>query len=503
MLKTIKARIIIFSCILLMSVALCQILFSVFLSRGYYTRLKMTEVEKLFYDLKKNYSDDLSVIQNITRQAENTHNIRVQIFSGNELIYGMGLNILPPGFNYLNPSGSYSTEPKAAILKAPDMTQMPNRQNMPDLPNMRNMRNMRNLPQTNTENIILTGKFEHNGAPRFVRIMTSVEAIDASVAAITRINTIIAASVLFLGIIGSFVFAKMFSRPVHNIQEVARSVSLLNFNSRADENLSTVELRDLSCSINSMSDRLKELFYDLQKSNEKLKADVDYQKRLDKMRREFVANVSHELKTPLHLLLTYSENLKNNTEGIDKDYYCDTIIAETNRLNDMVKSLLDLSAIENGLERMKMEELDLSDLAANVVSKMSILLGEINVDVNIRESVFVDGDSQYLENVIKNFIMNAVSHTSPGGRVSIDLSLHNNKAVFSVFNEGSIIDEEDLAQIWESFYKADKARVRTDESHIGLGLYIVKTIIRSHGGECGVKNRENGVIFWFSLAGKK
>lgn len=477
--KSIKAKIMFFSCALLLAVLLCQIIFSVFLSKSYYTNLKISEVETLFYNLKNSYSDDVNIIRGITLQAENAHNINIQISSENELIYGnRGLNIQPPLFGG---DMLYSLEPKATILKMPDMPQMAR------------------LQQFNSENIILTGKFEYNGDYRYVRIMTSVEAIDASVSALTKVNTTIAVFVLIIGVVGSFIFAKIFSKPIQNIQEVARNVSLMNFEIRADENLSTTELRDLSGSINVMSDKLKKLFSDLQASNEKLQADVDYQKRIEKMRREFVANVSHELKTPLHLLLMYSENLKNNIDGIDKDYYCDTIIDETNRLGDMVKSLLNLSAIENGLTKMSMERFDLSDFCDYVASKMSVLFEGLTAKINIEKKTFIDGDSQYLEQAIKNFIVNAVSHTPAGGHISIDLKQQDGKATFLVFNEGGHIAEDDMLQIWESFYKTDKARVRTDESHSGLGLYVVKTIIEAHNGEYGVRNVENGVQFWFAL----
>lgn len=425
-------------------------------------------------------------IRGITQQAENTYNIRVQIFDDNETIYnsgGLGMLPLEPGLfaGSLFGGNAYSLEPKSNILKPLGSDLMPRLSNM------------------STESIVLTGKFEYNGGWRYVRLMTSVEAIDASVAALTKVNTAIAVFVLCIGIVGSFVFAKNFSKPIQNIQEVARNVALLNFDVRADEKTSTTELRDLSRSINTMSNKLKSLISDLQVSNEKLQADVDYQMRLDKMRRDFVANVSHELKTPLHLLLMYSENLKNNIDGLDKDYYCNTIIDETNRMNDMVKSLLDLSAIENGLTKMNMEKFDFSDFSEYVISKMSVLFEGLSLSISIEKSIFIDGDSRYLERAIKNYIVNAVSHTPTEGCISIRLKEEQGKAVFSVFNEGSHIDEYDMSRIWESFYKTDKARVRSSESNSGLGLYVVKTIMETHSGEYGVKNAKNGVEFWLSL----
>jgi signal transduction histidine kinase len=485
---TIKAKIIIFSSVLLLAVVFCQIVFSVFLSKSYYTNLKKSQVETLFYDIKRNYSDDQNVIRGITEYAENAYSINIQIYSDNETIYGnmnMRLNMLQFGLG--SNRDTFSIEPKAVVLK------------LPELPRFSNMPNLPNLPQLNTENIVLTGKFEYNGTNRYVRLMTSVESIDASVAALTAVNTIISGFILAAGIIGAVIFAGNISKPVRNIQEVARNVALLNFDVRANEKTSTTELHDLSISINIMADKLNSLISDLRSSNEKLKADVDHQLRLDKMRREFVANVSHELKSPLHLLLMYTENLKNNIENIDKDYYYGTIIEETNRLNEMVESLLDLSAIENGLSRMNKERFNFSDFSEYVVSKMNPIYKNLSVFVSIEKNIFVEGDSRYIEQAIKNYIANAVSHTSTNGSISIELKCHKTQAVFSVFNEGNVIETEEMSQIWESFYKTDKARVRTDENHSGLGLYVVKTIIEAHNGDYGVINAENGVKFWFSL----
>ena len=512
--NTIKTSIITFSCILLLSVVFFQIIFSIFLSESYYTNLKKFHAETLFANLKNNYSDDETIIREITQYAENAYNMDIQIFSDDGWIYRnrstlgnfagsisgeISRGIRPFQFNRNN-FNAYSDEPKANVQTRPEMPRIPNRLNIP------------NMPQLNTENIVLTGKFEYNGANRYIRISSPVESIDESVRTLTIVNTFISVFILIAGIIGAIIFAGKFSRPIYNIQEVAKNVALLNFETRANENLSTAELRELSVSINTMADKLHDLISGLQSSNEKLRSDVDYQKRLDKMRREFVANVSHELKTPLHLLLMYTENLKNNIDGIDKNYYCDTIIEETNRLNDMVKSLLDLSAIENGLAKMNKELFNLSDFSESVISKLALLFEHLKVSVSIEKEIYVEGDKGYTGQVIKNYLLNAVSHTPDNGRISIELRQQENSAVFSVFNEGSAIAESDIPQIWESFYKTDKARTRTEENHSGLGLYIVKTIITAHGGEYGVKNiaqlkqyagneehAESGVVFWFSL----
>jgi len=153
------------------------------------------------------------------------------------------------------------------------------------------------------------------------------------------------------------------------------------------------------------------------------------------------------------------------------------------------------------VESPKLTWYDLSSLVESVTSKMRVMFEGLLVRVSIEKDIFVDGDSHYLEQAIKNYVMNAVSHTPTGGHISISLYRQGDKALFSVFNEGDHISQDDMVHIWESFYKTDKSRVRMEESHYGLGLYIVKTIISAHGGEYGMRNTEKGVEFWFSLAG--
>ena len=461
------------------------------------------QVEELFYEIKKNYSDDENEIRLITQYAENAYNITIEIFDENGLIYwSRGDGILVSQINY----NEYNEEAKAEISSRVEMQLRPPPPHFSEMqfkPPPQNISERPPLPPPNIspEHIVLAGKFEYDGDTRYIRILSFVESIDESVRTLTMVNTFISGFILFFGIIGAILFARYFSRPVQSIQNVARNVAHLNFEARADENISTLELRDLSCNINTMADRLNGLISDLRASNEKLKADIDYQMRLDKMRREFVANVSHELKTPLHLLLMYAENLKNNVATIDKDYYCNTIIDEANRMNDMVKNLLNLSAIENELAKMNKEKFNFSVFCKNLISKTEVLLKNLDVCIHIEKQIYIDGDNRFMEQAINNYITNAVSHTPViKGHISIELIRQGNQAVFSVYNEGSPIEAEDIPHLLESFYKTDKARVRTAENNTGLGLHIVKTIVEAHGGDYGVKNIENGVEFWFSLA---
>jgi len=180
-------------------------------------------------------------------------------------------------------------------------------------------------------------------------------------------------------------------------------------------------------------------------------------------------------------------------------YYLDTIMEETARLDGMVKDLLELSSIENGLARLRLARVDISALSAHFIEKAAVLLTPYRLEAEIAPGLAVRGDAHYLSQALGNFITNAIAHTREGGRIAVSLRETEGSAVFRVYNEGAPIADEDMEHIWESFYRADKARTQTEEKHVGLGLYIVKSIVEAHHGSYGVQNEESGVAFFFSV----
>ncbi|MPN14713.1 Sensor histidine kinase ResE [bioreactor metagenome] len=161
--------------------------------------------------------------------------------------------------------------------------------------------------------------------------------------------------------------------------------------------------------------------------------------------------------------------------------------------------LLDISSIENGLSKIQMEPIDFSSLVESIINKTEILFENYHLETAIKKNIQVSGNAEYLEQAIKNYISNALSHTDAGKTITIRLHSENNDAVFTVCNEGAHIQNDDLAHIWDSFYRSDKSRTRQEEVHAGLGLYIVKTVIEAHKGTYGAKNMENSVEFYFKI----
>ncbi|WP_130864026.1 sensor histidine kinase [Bacilliculturomica massiliensis] len=465
--KSIKVQLAAFFLVLIAASMLCQVIFNLGISKSVFLNEKQKQIEQLFYSLEANYTDDEEKIWEIVTEAQNVQNIRVLIASDREVIYQN------PPFERGPEREVRTEEPTLTVFSAPwnDEEKM----------------------------IVMTGTIRYRGEPRYVTLTTSVQAIDDSVALFTKTNIIISLGVMALGGAGVLIFAGKLSRPIRNIEAVAQEVSELNFGTKADEQVSAAELCSLARSINTMADRLEGMIGDLSSANEKLKDKVDYQQQAEQMRREFIANVSHEMKTPLSMLMMYSESLRSDIPGIDRNYYLDTIMEEADRLNDMVMQLLDISALENGLSRIEPVPFDFSAFADSVTEKAAVLLSEQCVSRSIEGGIRVLGDQKYLERAIRNYIVNARAHTAEGGQVRILLERRGGQAYFSVFNQGEPVGEKDLERIWDSFYRADQARTQTESHRVGLGLYIVKTIIRSHGGSYGARNTADGVEFWFSL----
>lgn len=213
-------------------------------------------------------------------------------------------------------------------------------------------------------------------------------------------------------------------------------------------------------------------------------------------------NVSHELKTPIALIQGYSEGLKMNVneDEANKNYYCDVIIDEAGKMNKLVKQLLDLAELQYNEISLYMSCFNIMDLVECVVKRNQVIFKEKSVDFKIEkfDDVFVNADYERTEQVLANYLANAVNHVDSQKIVRIGLEKLDGKVRVHVYNSGSHIQKDAMDKIWASFYKIDKARTR-EYGGSGLGLSIVKAIQDAHGNAYGVSNVENGVDFWFEL----
>ena len=255
-----------------------------------------------------------------------------------------------------------------------------------------------------------------------------------------------------------------------------------------------------------MSDKLEQNISQLKTANLELKKDIDKKEKLEQMRSDFLSNVSHELKTPIALIQGYAEGLK---EGISDDpesmeFYCDVIIDESNKMNEMVKKLLTLNQIEFGDEETVLERFDIVELLNSVISANTLRASQKDISITFsapEKNMYVWADEYKIEEVVTNYISNAINHCDFDMKIVVRTQrIGDNIRVF-VFNTGKHIPDEDIDNIWIKFYKVDKARTREYGGN-GIGLSIVKAIMDSLGKECGVMNVDGGVEFWFDLDAK-
>ena len=246
---------------------------------------------------------------------------------------------------------------------------------------------------------------------------------------------------------------------------------------------------------NDMYEELTPLLQSIDKQNREKDAVAN-------MRKEFSANVSHELKTPLALIQGYAEGLKEciNDDAQSRDFYCEVIMDEADKMNQMVKKLLTLNQLESGNETITMERFDVTELIRGVLHSVDILIGQSGITVTEcpAEPIYVWADEFMTEEVVTNYLSNAIHYAGGKKEISIRCREQEKNVRISVFNTGDPIPEEDIDKIWSKFYKVDKARTR-EYGGSGIGLSIVKAIMDSFHQQCGVINHEDGVEFWFEL----
>ncbi|MDO4541558.1 MAG: HAMP domain-containing sensor histidine kinase, partial [Bacillota bacterium] len=307
---------------------------------------------------------------------------------------------------------------------------------------------------------------------------------------------------LLLSLIWTYIVSTRWVKPIVEINSITNSMAHLDFSKKYTGN-SNDELGELGHNINSLSSQLESTINQLQKTNSRLEEEIKKERQIDEMRQNLIANVSHDLKTPLAIIQGYAEGLKENIKESqeDRDFYCSVIIDEAERMNKLVRQILTLSQLEMGKLKPELECFEVSSFINGIMEKFHLMFEERNITItNDVPKTIVSADGSMLSQVLVNLISNAVDHTENGGHIKISADLHDTKIRIKVFNTGSHIPEDDLDKIWLSFYKVDKARTRNRAyGGTGIGLTIVKNIVESHKNTCGVDNMEDGVEFWFEL----
>lgn len=352
--------------------------------------------------------------------------------------------------------------------------------------------------RTNTEYMEMFGVLENGD---WYIISCTIESIKDSVKIANRFLAYVGVAAVLIGCIICWLIARRFTKPILKLAEISEKMTRLDFEAKY-QGKEKNEIALLGANINKLSESLEKNISELKTANNELKKDIEKKEKIDEMRKEFLANVSHELKTPIALIQGYAEGLKEavNDDEESREYYCDVIMDEANKMNSMVKRLLTLNQLESGNDVVTMERFDIASLISTYLQSVSILAkqNDIRIVYTQKEPVYVWADEFKTEEVFMNYFSNALNHCAGEKVIEIKIIQENKKARICVFNTGEPIPEDCIEHVWEKFYKVDKARTR-EYGGSGVGLSIVKAIMDSMNQKYGVENFTDGVMFWFEL----
>ena len=283
-------------------------------------------------------------------------------------------------------------------------------------------------------------------------------------------------------------------------------MSKLDFSKKYKVNDTDDEINNLGKSINSMSDKLEATITRLRDSNIELEKDIEEKSKIDEMRKQFISDVSHELKTPIALIQGYAEGLVENvnTDEESRKFYAEVILDESNKMDTLVKQLLELMKLEYGKREFNNVQFNIVELVNEVIRKCDVMIKEKGAQIKFEntEEILIWADEFYIEQVVTNYFTNAIKHVKEvNGQKEIRITINKtkkDKVRISVFNTGDNIDEIELDRIWKRFYKVDASRNREDGG-TGIGLSLVKAIMNNYENDYGVLNKEDGVEFYFEM----
>ena len=353
-------------------------------------------------------------------------------------------------------------------------------------------------PWNQTDYVEMWGSLE--GGSQFL-LRSPLEGIKESAKISNRFLLSIGSVLILVGIISVWFFSKRLTDPILELALLSDRMADLDFEAKYTSG-GCDEIGELGANFNRMSEKLESTISELKSANNRLLKDIEQKEKLEEMRNDFLGNVSHELKTPIALIQGYAEGLKEgvNEDEQSREFYCDVIMDEAVKMNQMVKNLLALNQLEFGDEDIVFERFDLTELVKGVLKSKEILAQQEGLSVIFRqeEPVYVWADEFKAEQVVRNYVSNAFHHAKQEKVVEVKMRTEEGKVRVTVFNTGTPIADSDIRHIWEKFYKADKAHTREYGGN-GIGLSIVKAIMESFHQKYGVNNYDNGVEFWFEL----
>lgn len=308
--------------------------------------------------------------------------------------------------------------------------------------------------------------------------ITGLKSLLSSIGQVYIFSAIIPLVLMFIAL---YIITYRLTKPLKLMSVAAKSMANGDFSKRIPVTRDD-EIGELAVSFNQMTNSLS---------------------RLENMRKSFVADVSHELKTPMTTIGGFIDGIIDGTIEPEKEkYYLNLVSEEIKRLSRMVQTMLSISRMESKEFKLNYEQFDFKDLLINIVLSQEQRIGKRNIDIiglDTVETINLFADKDLIYRVVYNLVDNAIKFTNENGKISFKANCTDERMTFSITNTGKGIKSSDVPYVFERFYKTDKSRSENKNS-TGLGLYIVKTIIKKHGGNISVSSIENETTtFSFNL----
>ena len=348
--------------------------------------------------------------------------------------------------------------------------------------------------------ILIKSLAHSENTERYLFVMTSLQPVGEAVEILKKYFVYLTPVIIMLTIILSLIYSRIVTRPLVTLNRAAARLAKLDFTMEPEIH-SKDEFGELSRNLNALSQNLDTTLKELTNMNVKLQVEMEEKRRSEQLRKELIANISHELKTPLGIVKGFAEGLQDGVASDKKDRYLNHIVNETDRMNALIMDMLELSKFEVKAIHLTLRSVSMTNLVQNVADSFSHQLEEkhLQYKLNKVEELFVKADSRRIEQVVLNLLSNAIRHAVENSVISISIErTYSGKVVTVIENAGPSIAEDDLSRVWDQFYRIERSRDRKSGG-TGLGLAIVKHILELHDSEFGVENTNRGVAFSFTL----
>ena len=488
--KTVRGKLFFIMCIVVLSIILFLILVNSFVLEKYYQYTKSNQLKSLYNSINDYYNSD-NPATNFKDELDRVaikNNFDIIIKDENDKAVYLSNKDFLSNIRIIIDFWGINKQKEYKVLEETDKLEI---------------RNIKDT-ETSANYILLSGKLD-NGYGVYIRI--PISSIQESVRISNRFLYLIAGIVIIVGGIAIIYISKTFSSPISELNNIAKKMANLDFSHKYAVTDDDDEINELGESINMMSDKLETTINQLRSTNIELERDIEKKSKIDEMRKSFISDVSHELKTPIALIQGYSEGLLENVndDPESRKFYAEVILDETNKMDKMVRQLIELTKLEYEKREFNNRTFNIVELEKEIVRTSKVMIDEKQTEVIFEtpDKIDVFADDMYLSQIITNYLTNAIKHVKDvDGEKYIKITnvvlQDKQKARVTVFNTGENISEENLNRIWNRFFKADEARNR-DDGGSGIGLSIVRAIMNNYGNDYGVKNKPKGVEFYFEV----